>query len=102
MILRPLITALFSYTTLFRSSGALLWLGRSIGVAPPSEDDYVKRVIATGGQTVQCCDSEGRVTVDGKPLDEPYIYENNPIESRSEEHTSELQSRQYIVCRLLL
>ena len=50
-------------------SGALLWLGRSIGVAPPSEDDYVKRVIATGGQTVQCCDTEGRVTVDGKPLD---------------------------------
>src|SRR4051794_26195196 len=32
-------------------SGALLWLGRSIGVAPPSEDDYVKRVIATGGAT---------------------------------------------------
>jgi signal peptidase I len=63
-------------------SGALLWLGRTVGVAPPSEDDFVKRVIATAGQTVQCCDAEGRVTVDGRPLDEPYIFENTPIDSR--------------------
>ncbi|MEX5720058.1 signal peptidase I [Geodermatophilus maliterrae] len=63
-------------------TGALLWLGRTVGVAPPSEDDYVKRVIATGGQTVECCDAEGRVTVDGQPLDEPYLYENTPLESR--------------------
>src|SRR5215207_1383197 len=64
-------------------SGAMLWLGRTVGVAPPSEDDFVKRVIATAGQTVQCCDIEGRVTVDGKPLDEPYIFENTPLESRA-------------------
>jgi signal peptidase I len=64
-------------------SGALLWLGRTVGVAPPSEDDFVKRVIATAGQTVQCCDDKGRVTVDGKPLDEPYIFENTPIASRA-------------------
>jgi signal peptidase I len=63
-------------------SGAMLWLGRAVGVAPPSEDDFVKRVIATEGQTVECCDAEGRVIVDGKPLDEPYIFENNSIESR--------------------
>jgi signal peptidase I len=63
-------------------AGALLWLGREIGVAPPSEDDFVKRVIATGGQTVQCCDPQGRVVVDGTSLTEPYIYENTPIESR--------------------
>jgi signal peptidase I len=63
-------------------SGALLWLGRAIGVAPPSEDDFVKRVIATAGQTVECCDAQGRVMVDGKPLNEPYIFENTPIESR--------------------
>ena len=64
-------------------TGAMLWLGRAVGVAPPSEDDYVKRVIAVGGQTVQCCDAEGRLTVDGEPLDEPYIYEDTPIESRA-------------------
>jgi signal peptidase I len=63
-------------------AGALLWLGREIGVAPPSEDDFVKRVIATAGQTVQCCDTQGRVVVDGKSLNEPYIYENTPIDSR--------------------
>jgi signal peptidase I len=64
-------------------SGGLLALGRAIGVAPPSEDDYVKRVIATAGQTVQCCDAQGRVTVDGQPLDEPYIFEATPLETRS-------------------
>jgi signal peptidase I len=64
-------------------SGAMLWLGRAVGVAPPSEDDFVKRVIATEGQTVECCDTEGRVLVDGRPLDEPYIFENNPIEGRA-------------------
>ncbi|SEL85404.1 signal peptidase I Serine peptidase. MEROPS family S26A [Blastococcus sp. DSM 46786] len=63
-------------------TGALLWLGRTIGVAPPSEDDFVKRVIATEGQTVQCCDVEGRITVDGEPLEEPYIFEDTPIETR--------------------
>jgi len=60
-------------------SGALLTLGRAIGVAPPSEDDYVKRVVAVGGQTVECCDPEGRVLVDGQPLDEPYIYQDSPL-----------------------
>jgi signal peptidase I len=64
-------------------SSGLLWLGRAVGVAPPSEDDFVKRVIATGGQTVECCDPEGRVLVDGQPLDEPYIYEDTPLQSRS-------------------
>lgn len=61
---------------------ATTWLGKAmqslgsvVGIAPPNEKDFVKRVIATGGQTVACCDAQGDVTVDGKPLSEPYIYE---------------------------
>ncbi len=49
-------------------------VGQVIGIAQPNEKDFIKRVIAVGGQTVQCCDSQGRILVDGRPLDEPYIY----------------------------
>ncbi|MDO3646040.1 signal peptidase I [Nocardia mangyaensis] len=48
------------------------------GLVPPDENDLVKRIIAVGGQTVQCCDPQGRVMVDGKPLDEPYIKKDYP------------------------
>jgi len=48
--------------------------GSLIGLAPPDEKDFVKRVIAVGGQTVQCCDARGQVMVDGKSLNEPYIF----------------------------
>jgi signal peptidase I len=43
-----------------------------IGLAPPDERDFVKRVIAVGGQTVQCCDPQNRVIVDGVSLNESY------------------------------
>jgi signal peptidase I len=49
-------------------------LGSLVGIAPPNGNDFVKRVIAIGGQTIRCCDERGRVLVDDKPLDEPYIY----------------------------
>lgn len=49
-------------------------VGSAFGLAPPDERDFVKRIIATGGQTVECCDDENRVLVDGKPLDEPYLH----------------------------
>ena len=39
---------------------------------PPDENDLVKRVIAVGGQTVQCRADTG-LTVNGKPLKEPYL-----------------------------
>ncbi|MBB3052136.1 signal peptidase I [Prauserella isguenensis] len=49
-------------------------VGSAFGLAPPDERDFVKRVIATGGQTVECCDDQNRVLVDGKPLEEPYLH----------------------------
>ncbi|BBB00473.1 putative signal peptidase I [Actinacidiphila reveromycinica] len=50
-----------------------------IGLLPASgEQDLIKRVIGVGGDTVQCCDAQGRLTVNGKPLDEPYLYPGNP------------------------
>ncbi|PWK89146.1 signal peptidase I [Lentzea atacamensis] len=49
-------------------------IGSLLGIAPANERDFVKRVIALPGQTVMCCDEQHRVVVDGKPLDEPYIY----------------------------
>ncbi|WP_026922812.1 signal peptidase I [Glycomyces arizonensis] len=43
----------------------------------PDEDEFIKRVIATGGDHIVCCDDSGRITVNGEPLDEDgYIYVN--------------------------
>ncbi|MFE0177344.1 signal peptidase I [Streptomyces sp. NPDC059002] len=46
-----------------------------IGLLPSdSERDLIKRVVGVGGDTVQCCDKNDKVTVNGVPLDEPYIH----------------------------
>jgi signal peptidase I len=42
----------------------------------PNEEDFIKRVIGVGGDHVVCCDDQGRITVNDKPLDEPYLYRN--------------------------
>ncbi|HEU5470352.1 MAG TPA: signal peptidase I [Actinophytocola sp.] len=72
-----------------RSENAVVrWLqdlGSMFGLASPNEDDVVKRVIAVGGQTVECCDEQGRVMVDGKPLDEPYVYWEGGIPNGGQE-----------------
>ena len=57
-------------------------LGGLIGAAPPDEKDFVKRVIGTSGDVVQCCDANGRVEVNGSPLVEPYVFEDDPIKER--------------------
>ena len=56
---------------------ALGWLGGLVGFGPPSETDFIKRVIGIPGDRVACCDSKGRVTVNGVALNEPYLYPGN-------------------------
>jgi signal peptidase I len=46
-------------------------IARLFGV-PVGAHDYVKRVIGLPGEHLVCCDAAGRITVDGKPLVEPY------------------------------
>ena len=49
-----------------------------IGILPSDdEQDLIKRVVAVGGDHVKCCDKDGRVTVNGEPLDEPYLHPGN-------------------------
>ncbi|MBO0655280.1 signal peptidase I [Streptomyces triculaminicus] len=46
-----------------------------IGLLPSADErDLIKRVIGVGGDTVKCCDKDGKVTVNGKPLEEPYVH----------------------------
>lgn len=49
-------------------------LGRTVGVVPPPDTVFVKRIIGVGGDRVACCDSKGRLMVNGESIDEPYIY----------------------------
>jgi len=51
------------------ATGLTQWLGLT-----GSDTTYVKRVIGLPGDTVVCCDAAGKVTVNGVPLDEPYIF----------------------------
>lgn len=39
----------------------------------PTGGHLIKRVVGTGGDDVQCCDSAGKITVNGAALDEPYL-----------------------------
>ena len=55
-------------------------IGDLVGVSQPNEKDFIKRVIGLPGDTVACCDAQGRVTVNGHPLDEPYVQDNSPLE----------------------
>jgi signal peptidase I len=66
------------------SSGFMAKLGHTIGdlvgVSAPGEKDFIKRVIGVPGDKVACCDDQGRVTVNGVALNEPYVVENSPLD----------------------
>ena len=52
-------------------NGFLHWLGEGIGFAQPENEDYIKRVIALPGETIEIHDHT--VYIDGEPLAEPYL-----------------------------
>src|SRR3712207_8443042 len=86
MIRRPPRSTLFPYTTLFRSSRSFASVERQAWVGADGNRQHIEggRLILRRSEAVGQCKFVVR------------------IERRSEEHTSELQSRQYLVCRLLL
>src|SRR2546422_5106927 len=89
MIRRPPRSTLFPYTTLFRS---LIVTAGGMNIAPQNIENLLK-----GDPFV----SQVMVYGDRRPYPVALIT-LNADELRSEEHTSELQSRLHLVCRLLL
>src|SRR3989449_8490447 len=87
MIRRPPRSTLFPYTTLFRSFHAQRTGHRQIFLQPITSSDAVQLTQEPADN------SQPTVSPDGETI---------AFVSRSEEHTSELQSRLHLVCRLLL
>src|SRR3712207_8640948 len=89
MIRRPPRSTLFPYTTLFRSPGieipTLVLAGEGDLITPPEIAREMAEMIEWASLVII-----------------PESGHLSSLEQRSEEHTSELQSRQYLVCRLLL
>src|SRR3712207_8513740 len=93
MIRRPPRSTLFPYTTLFRSAGGA---DRLAGTAVEA---FVHLVDEAGAGDVEAALADSLHQVDAAARRGGF---HARLEVRSEEHTSELQSRQYLVCRLLL
>src|SRR3712207_8688186 len=95
MIRRPPRSTLFPYTTLFRS----FFVAQELKSRPPVVDfARLKPFFSPNGDGVR---DVSRFSIAVQEDDEVAISVVD-LDGRSEEHTSELQSRQYLVCRLLL
>lgn len=73
-------------------------LGDLVGMTRPGEKDFIKRVIGLPGDVVACCDLNGLVTVNGHPLDEPYVTNNSPRidqQPTAERSAEDCQSRKF-------
>src|SRR3989442_8320062 len=86
MIRRPPRSTLFPYTTLFRSDKFVRWIVRTVA---PSLAQITKIM-------------PDEDWLHGIVLDQAHRKVPRSLRGRSEEHTSELQSRPHLVCRLLL
>src|SRR3712207_8836819 len=97
MIRRPPRSTLFPYTTLFRSDG---WIRRNtIEKFGPVRSVKPEQVFELGFEGIQASPRHKS----GVAVRFPRMLRwRKDKRARSEEHTSELQSRQYLVCRLLL
>ena len=71
---------------------AIRTFGDLTGIGPSNTAYTVKRVIGLPGDRVACCSSDGRVTVDDQPLDEPYVYEDLPFTPGSSDCTTSPRS----------
>src|SRR2546422_6077662 len=89
MIRRPPRSTLFPYTTLFRSPALAL-------------EVVLRRGDPCRRQVAQVVPAQRVVGADRLPVDADEPEQERDDEARSEEHTSELQSRLHLVCRLLL
>src|SRR3712207_7819673 len=96
MIRRPPRSTLFPYTTLFRSHRRGL---RRNAVRVRRLHDVSRLLVDTHALLWWLTDDPALPSAARDAIADPV---NEPCVSRSEEHTSELQSRQYLVCRLLL
>src|SRR5439155_12330054 len=96
MLRRPPISTLFPYTTLFRSQGDLIVLCDAEGRITFVNDAYCELAEQPRNALIG-----SDFTLDVLEQGETAL-EINGTRIRSEEHTSELQSRGHLVCRLLL